>query len=124
MGTFLGVTASSGARIKEGKVEEVKKLMDKYDFSRGLECKIDQGSIYIWGNVWPDLWLKYEDDDDQDCKDNFEEFLKELAPFLSENLVIHAIGNEKCVFPLAAMEIKVTPLGKILENTFRWEGST
>ena len=98
MGTFLGVTASSGAKIKEGKFEEVEKLMDKYDFSRGLECRIDNGSINIWGNVWPDLWLKYEDDDDQDCEGNFEKFLKELAPFLFENLVIHAIGNEKCVF--------------------------
>jgi hypothetical protein len=120
MGTFYGVTASNGARIKEGKVEEVKKLMDKYDFSRGLECMIDNGSIYLLGYEWPDLWLKYEDDDDQDCEDNFEEFLKELAPFLSENLVIHAIGNEKCIFPLAAMEIKVTPHGKIRKNTFRW----
>ena len=119
MGIFYGVTASNGARIKEGKVEEVKKLMDKYDFSRGLECRIDQGIINIWGE-WPDLWLKYENDSDQDCEANFDEFLKELAPHLSENLVIHAIGNEKCVFPLAAMEIKVTPRGKIRKNTFRW----
>ena len=105
MGIFLGVTASSGAKIKEGKFEEVEKLMDKYDFSRGLECMIDNGSIYLLGYEWPDLWLKYEDDDDQDCEDNFEEFLKELAPFLSEDLVVHAIGTEKGIFPLVAMEL-------------------
>ena len=117
MGTFLGITASSGARIKEDKVEEVKKLMDKYDFSCGLECRIDNGSTEIWGDAWPELWLN---DDDQDFDDCFEEFLEKLSPFLSENLVIHAIGNEKCVFPLAAMEIRVTPHGVNYRGGFKW----
>ena len=117
MGTFLGVTASSGARIKESKVEEVKKLLEKYDFSCGLECRIDNGSIEIWGDVWPVLWSK---DDDHGCTDYFEEFLEELSPFLSENLVIHAIGNYKCVFPHSAMEIRVTPHGVHFRDGFKW----
>lgn len=120
MGTFFGVTASSGARIKEGKVDEVKKIMDKYDFSRGLECQINNGIIEIWGDEWPDLWLKYENEDDHDCEDYFDVFLKELAPFLSEDLVIHAIGNENCVFPLSAIEIKVTHRRVIRRGRFRW----
>ncbi|WP_419657529.1 uncharacterized protein Dvar_66750 [Desulfosarcina variabilis str. Montpellier] len=108
MADFHGVTASNGAKIKKGKIEEVKKILDKYDFSCGLEYRIDNGSITILGYVWPTLWLKGDDEDLTDC---FEEFLEELSPLLSENLVIHAIGNVKCIFPLSAMEILVTPQG-------------
>ena len=114
MANFLGITASSGARIKEDKVEEVKKLMDKYDFSCGIECRIDNGSIEIWGDVWPVLWLK----DDKDSDDCFNDFLEELSPFLSENLVIHAVGHYKCVFPLSAGEIVVTSGGVNFRNCF------
>jgi hypothetical protein len=121
MGTFVGVTASGGARIKKGKENEVQKLLDKYDFSRGLECQIDNGSIAIWGYEWPHLWLKPKNNEEPEFgKDFFEEFLEELAPFLAEKLVIHAIGNEKCVFPLAAMEIKVTPKGVVYGKGFKW----
>lgn len=105
---FFSVTASSGAKIKEGKVEEVKKLIDKYDFSCGLEYQIINDSIEIFGYVWPELYLKDTDGDFDDC---FDKFLDELYPFLSENLVIHAMENQSCIFPLAAMEIRVTPQG-------------
>jgi hypothetical protein len=105
---FFSVTASSGAKIKKGKVEEVTKLLDKYDFSCGLEYEIFDDSIEIFGYVWPELRLKDPDGDFDDC---FDKFLEELSPLISENLVIHAIGNCKCIFPLSAMEIKVTPQG-------------
>ena len=121
MGYFAGTTASNGARIKEGKEEEVKKLLDKYDFSCGLNCQIEHGSIEIWGEEWPNLWLKPKNDEENaDCTDNFEEFLEELSPFLAEDLVIHAVGAEKCIFPLSAMEIKVTPQGVVRGGGFKW----
>lgn len=41
MGYFIGTTASNGARIKDGKEEEINKLLDKYDFSCGLNCQIN-----------------------------------------------------------------------------------
>ena len=116
MADFISVTASSGAKIKEGKIGEVKKLVDKYDFSCGLECEIDNDSIEIWGDVWPELWLK---DDNRGFDDCFEEFLEELSPFLSENLVIHSVGHYKCVFPFSAMEIVVTPEGVKYRNGFK-----
>ena len=116
MADLLSVTASSGARIKEGKVGEVEKLLEKYDFSYGLKCQIDNGSIEIWENVWPELWLK---DDGQCVTDCLEEFLEELSPFLSENLVIHSVGHYKCVFPFSAMEIVVTPEGVKYRNGFK-----
>lgn len=117
MSDFLGVTASSGAKIKEGKVDDVKKLLEKYDFSCGLECWIKNGKIEIWGYVWPVLWPKDADQESDDC---FEEFLIELPQYLSENLVIHVIGNYKCVFPLSAMEIRVTPHGVEYRNGLKW----
>lgn len=116
MADFFSVTASSGAKIKKGKVEEVMKLLDKYDFSCGLEYQVINDSIEIFGYVWPELWLKEADGDFDDC---FDKFLDELYPLLSETLVIHAIGNCKCIFPLSAMEIKVTPHG-VHYNEFKW----
>ena len=120
MGTFLGVTASSGAKIKKDKEEEVQKLLDKYDFSRGLECRINNGSIEIWGYEWPYLYLKPKNDEDDPDDDVFVEFLEELAPLLAETLVIQAIGNEKCIFPLSAIEIIVTQTGVEHRKGFKW----
>ncbi len=120
MGTFFGVTASSGAKIKKDKEEEVQKLLDKYDFSRGLECQINNGSIEIWGYEWPYLYLKPKNDEDDPDDDVFVKFLEELAPLLAETLVIQAVGNEKCVFPLSAAEIIVTQTGVEGRNVFKW----
>jgi len=114
MADFLGVTASSGAKIKKDKIKEVKKLMDKYDFSQALECQINNGIIEIWGYDWPCLSLK----NGEDLRNCFFEFLKELSPFLSEKLVIHVVGHYNCVFPLSAGEIVVTPEGVSCRNFF------
>jgi len=129
MGTFISITASSGARIKNGKEEEVKKLIDKYNFGtkeksffipEGLECHINKGIIEIWGYEWPNLWLKPKNGEDTDCTEYFEEFLETLAPYLAEDLIIQSIGSEKCCFPLAAMEIRVTPNGVERGGEFKW----
>jgi len=108
MSGFEGVTASTRARIKKGKVEEVKRILDKYDFSCCFHCLIDDGCIEIFGEDWPYFWLK---DGDQHDEYYFEEFLEELFPLLSENLIIHAIGHYDCQYPLTAIEIVVTPDG-------------
>lgn len=127
----VSVTASNEAKIKEGKEEEVAKLAEEYDFltewgpyplAGGLVCQTKNGHIRIYGYDWPNLssepgnnhgiWC---------CMDNFEEFLKKLAPFLAEDLIIQSIENEKCVFPLAAREIRVTPRGKVVRGgRFKW----
>jgi hypothetical protein len=130
MGTFVGVTASNGARIREGKEEEVLMLIEKYNFQTedgphpfigGLVCRIENGSIEIWGYEWPEWTVGPKNDEDNDgCTNYFLEFLEKLAPFLAEALVIHSIGNEKCVFPLAAVEIKVTRRGVVRRGRFKW----
>ena len=118
MSDFFGITASSGARLKKGKKDKVEKLMDKYDFTYGLNCEVGGGRIEIWGEDWPHLYLKSKNVDINN--DVFEEFLEELGPFLDEYLVIQAVGNEKCIFPLAAIEIIVTQKGVVRRNGFEW----
>jgi hypothetical protein len=121
MSRFKGLTASSKARIKEGKEDEVGMLLDKYDL-HGLKCLIHNGSIEIWGNRWPNIELK--DKTDIYYPDTiifFDEFLKELSPLLAEDLIIQAVGNRGCSsFPIGAMEIRVTPQDVILEGRFKW----
>ena len=119
MSGFEGVTASTRARIKEGKVEEVKRILDKYDFPCRLYCEIYDGCIEIFGEDWPYFWPK---DGDQDDFDYFEEFLEELSPLLSENLIIHTIGHDDCQYPLTAIEIVVTPDGVNLRGSLGSSG--
>jgi len=119
MSGFEGVTASSRARIKEGKVEEVKRILDKYDFPCRLYCKIYDGCITIFGEDFPYFWPK---DGDPDDFDYFEKFLEELSPLLSENWIIHTIGHDGCEFPLTAIEIEVTPDGVNLRGSLGSSG--
>ena len=119
MSGFEGVTASSRARIKVGKVEEVKRILDKYDFPCRLYCKIYDGCIKIFGEDWPYFWPKGGDQDDFEY---FEEFLEELSPLLSENWIIHTIGHDGCEFPLTAIEIEVTPDGVNLRGSLGASG--
>lgn len=131
MGTFIGVTVSNGVGIKEGKEEEVRNLIDRYKFLTegegsypygGLVCRIDHmGGIEIWRYEWPDFCLSPKNDEDFYYADCIEEFVKELAPFLSENLILHAVENEKCFFPLSAIEIKLTPLNRVVRvGALKW----
>jgi hypothetical protein len=121
MSRFKGLTASSKARIKEGKESEAEKLLDKYDFGR-LKCMIYDGSIQIWGKRWPNIELKDKTDIYYpDTVIFFDEFLKELSPLLAEDLIIQAVGNCGCSsFPIGAVEIRVTPQDVILETMFKW----
>jgi hypothetical protein len=119
MSGFEGVTASTRARIKEGKVEEVKRILDKYDYSCCLYCKIYDGCINIFGEDFPYFWPK---DGDPDDFWYFDEFLEELSPLLSENWIIHTIGHDGCEFPLTAIEIEVTPDGVNLRGSLGASG--
>jgi len=115
MSYFFGTIASNGARIKEGKEEEVKKLIDKYNFetesktSSGINCQLIGGIIDIWGQEWHALEVQPKNEEENDGQVNYlEEFLEALSPFLAQDLVIHSVGHEGCIFPFAAVETKVT----------------
>ena len=110
MANFIGVTASSGAKIKAGKKEEVEKLIAEYPtMMEDGHIELDaQGHIHIYGYDWLQITKK----DTEDYEDYTDEFLTRLAPLLAEKLIIHCVGNEKCRFPLSALCIEVNPTGK------------
>jgi hypothetical protein len=116
------VTASSGARIKAGTEKDVQNLLDKYDFSNGLDCRINNGRIEMYGYALLDTRLKEEEAGvERDCGDYMLDFLEELAPFLDENLIIQTFLAKDCIFPFSAMEVRVTPDdGVAYRSCFEW----
>lgn len=117
MANFIGVTASSGAKIKSDMLEALKALIEKYDFSGWpptIEETEDGACIQIDGYDWFDA----QPIESEDCESDFEGFLRELAPMLEEPLTIQCIGSEKCRFPLSAWECTVFPDGTIQEASF------
>ena len=129
MANFIAVTASSGARIKDGKRKELEAYLEKYstDSEDGELAKIEDGeepTLEIYGYGWFTVWEKFTNEDGEEEIDfdteKTNEFSLGLAPFLAEPLVIQLVGNEKCRFPLAAWECKVHPDGRVEENGFKF----
>lgn len=130
MADFHGITASSGAKVKKGKVKELRKYLKKY-LTLGADCCGEEVVAEVtktndfgkegkdhYLNIYGYAWLcVYEDKDYQD--DITEKFLKGLAPFLAEPLIVQSVGNTKCRFPLSAWEVCIKPNGEYTENAFR-----
>jgi hypothetical protein len=128
MATFMAVTSSSSARLRD--VEAVRKLLDRYSWDGDVEAKITemphgQAHLTICGYDWPSMSripeaaepASFEDNDDNE----FEKFLLEIAPHLAEPLTVQAVGSEKCRSPLCACEWHVVPGGNTLQvNAFRY----
>lgn len=110
MATFIGVTSSNGITLDDGQKKQVDALMEKYhlNFMEDTQTSNSDGEFGFWGYDWLDIRDKAEDQ----C--STEEFFEEFSHILHEGqkLIVQCIGNEKCRFPLAAMEIVVTP-GKV-----------
>lgn len=129
MATFVATTACNGPRVNDP--EAAKKVLDRYlwesDVAAAIKNAGPDGHSYLelYGYDWPDAWKipdgvdrsKFEPDYDADPNDGFEEFLKELAPFLAEPLTVQAVGSEKCRFPLAACEWHIPPGAATVEVT-------
>jgi hypothetical protein len=49
--------------------------------------------------------------------EGFEDFLREVAPFLAEPLIVQAVGSENCRFPLAACQWLIEPGSKDIRCT-------
>lgn len=111
MGFFIG-----GSRIKKDKEPEVKHLLDKYGFSDGLKCEVENGSIFIYGADWPLVWVSPQSNVEDDV---FEKFLAELAPLLAENIMRRAIGNETCENPIDDAKILATQTGMVRRKGFQ-----
>lgn len=132
MSEFLSTTACNHPRLKDHDV--VNKILDSYffdpDFNVGVGFDHDTGMpfLFCYGYVWPEAWkraggVKPEDFDPyveeiyEQGADGFVQLLKEIAPYLSEPLTVHAIGAVKCRFPLSATEWHIMPGRKKVEVT-------
>jgi hypothetical protein len=129
MANFIATTASNGAGLKD--LEAVKKILERYVFDGDLTAEIEtsqssgQPYLSIYGYEWPGAFKvpdgvnrdDFEPDYDVEPLDIFEDFLKELAPFLTEPLTIQSVGAEKCRFPLCAREWHIRPGAADVEQT-------
>lgn len=126
MADFMPTTASNGPKVKDhARLEQI--LIRFYvdpDFKIGVGFDYDDGQpqLFMYGCCWPEAWKLPDEvprDEFDPCMDNTyergaEEFvalLKEIAPQLQEPLIVHAVGVEKCRFPLAACEWRIDPEG-------------
>jgi hypothetical protein len=133
MATFMAVTACNGPRLSDS--EGTQTVIERYYWDGNVvpvirKDKTDgQSHLALHGSDWPGAWRipdgtnkeKFEPDSKLDPTDGFEEFLKELAPFLAEPLTVQAVGSAKCRFPVSACEWHVRPGETAVEVTgFRY----
>jgi hypothetical protein len=133
MPTFIAVTACNGPRLSDP--EGAQKVIERYCWDGDVVPVIRkdeagrQSHLALHGYDWPGAWripdgvrkAEFEPDYDLDSADGFEEFLKELAPFLAEPLTVQAVGSERCRFPISACEWHVRPRDTVVEvSGFRY----
>jgi hypothetical protein len=130
MATFIATAASSVPRIKDS--EGVKKVMERFfwdgEVTPVIQTEQGQLRLAIHGGDWPAAWKipedvakeEFEADYDKDPTEGFEQFLKEVSPFLAEPLIVQSVGFEDCRFPVAACEWRIVPGSSELEiNGFK-----
>ena len=129
MATFVGVTTSSGAKIKEEKIQELRTYLSMFNTAGedGEMVHLEETSftidIYGYGWLYVSRYIEGsvpEANDFEAEEYSLEEFLRGLAEFLKEPLIVQCIGNENCRFPLAAWECKIHPDGKLEHNSFQF----
>ncbi len=114
MANLEAVTTSNGARIKQDKKDELEKYLQKYYVGTGdMTVSTEGGVLEIYGY---DVMQAYLIEDDSDVTDKF---LKGLAPYLAEPLVVQVIEHEACRYPLLAQEEKIHPNGRVEYNCFK-----
>jgi hypothetical protein len=140
MAEFIAVTASNGPKVKDH--EAVERVIAGFFFDPELKIGVafdpDDGSpsLFIYGYRWPEAWEvpigiprdefdPYSDDTYEEGADGFIALLQELALYLEEPLIVQAIGNEKCRYPLSACEWRVAPGGtEVVVSEFGHDLST
>lgn len=121
MATFVATTASNGPRLSDP--EAVQRVLDRYCWHGDITVNIekdgqsDQPRLALYGYDWPGAWKvpdgvppgEFEPDYDIDSYDGFEDFLRDIAPYLAGPLTVQAVGAENCRFPLAGCEWHIKP---------------
>lgn len=128
MATLQATTSSTWSEVDPDAADQIESIIDEYNFW-GVHTEVnveikdnrdDETIISIYGHAAFDPAKPiYEDgevvDEQHGCA---EEFLKRIAPYLEEQLVIETIGHEKARFPLLAGQWAVWPDGTIRYDSF------
>ena len=85
-----------------------------------MTVDIKENVLVIYGYDVLVAHLMTDDGEADPDSDVTAEFLEGLAPYLAEPLIIQAIENEKCCFPIVAQELKIYPDGQIEYNSFKF----
>jgi hypothetical protein len=121
-------TASTGGKVDPGAEYEIATIADEYNFAGTHETvtiEVKENSdgdniLNIYGYA-PFRLSKpiYEDGEWVDEESGYaEEFLKQIAAFLEERLVVDTIGHDKHDYPLFASQYIVWPDGMVKHNHF------
>lgn len=129
MATLQCTTSSTWSRVDPNAKEQIEAIADEYGFWGAhdeLNIDVTENSdgdtiISIHGDASfePSKPIHDEDGSVVDREHGYaEEFLKRIAPYLQEQLVIETVGHEKCRFPLLAGQWSVWPDGTIQYDSF------
>lgn len=133
MADFMAALTSNSPRVKDpqGALAVINRYHFDYDASVEISAdRADEQQKYLtlYGDGWPEAWKippgvdtdDFEPDYDADSGEGFEEFLKDVAPYLAEPLTVQAVGHTKCRFPFSACEWHVRPgNGKVEISGFK-----
>lgn len=122
MANFMAITACNTPKCKCGAAEMLEKTLERFDVTSDVTIYVEDGYFHFYGYDWPSVCRTKPDDDlDWDDSDCLDDFLLELAPLLEETMIVHAIGNEKCRFPLSASCWVVHPDGRVVYHDLPWD---
>lgn len=138
MANFEARTTCNRPRITDP--EKVKEICAKYggmeDSPKVEEIEGEDGTpeyhLFIFSYDWFQLWPFYKEGDGHthetyegemnlDDEEATDRFLKEVQPYLAEDLVVLSIGAERLRFPLSAYSwIVPKGEGKVAETGLAW----
>lgn len=131
MATGYTTTTSNRAQINPDAISTVEAIIDDYDFTGAFTTLTvtvttpddEETSPYLRIYGGADFNVRKPGATDGSSSDyhedkNTNEFLRRLAPHLTEQLVIETVSVAKCRFPLFAGQWVAWPDGTVVYNSF------
>ncbi len=130
MSDFIATVSCNDPKINDH--DAVEQIVARYFFDPELNIGVSfdhetgEPYLFVFGYVWPESWKIPEGTEpgefDPFIEDRYEhgaeefiQFLKDVAPYLAEPLIVQAVGAQKCLFPLSACEWHVEAGGTEVE---------